>query len=100
MSRSRAKKPLVLPEHLTLPHLGELRGRFASLLEAGDARLDGSGVARVDAAGLQLLFALQQAAADATRRVLWESPSAALRETATLLGLAAELGLEAAPRAC
>lgn len=85
MTRDRA-----LPEELTIYVAGELRPRWLQWIdEDGDdaCRVDAAAVAQVDAAGLQLLVALDRALVRRDRRLLLSEPSQALREACSALGL-------------
>lgn len=65
-----------------------------SLAAAGDLELDGSQIERVDAAFLQLLAALFRQGIETGKTVRWAGTSAALRDSARILGLTRAIGLE------
>jgi len=77
-----------LPERVDLGAEGLLAELRAAAL-AGAVEVDAAKVARVDAAGLQLLCALV-----AATQVTWRAPSRVLIDAAATLGLAAALKLE------
>ena len=83
--------PVTLPERLDLT-AEQLPATLREATAAGALVLDGGAVARVDAAGLQLLCA---AVAAATGHVVWQRPSTVLRDAAALLGLTTALQLQA-----
>lgn len=89
--------PITLPELLdiTAEHLAdELRTAIA----AGPLALDGAGVRRIDASGLQLLVAAAIAARASGAPIEWHAPSPILTDGARLLGVASTLGLPLAGR--
>lgn len=60
---------------------------------AGELELDATAVRRVDAAGLQLLYAAAVAVRARGGEVRWQAVSHTLHEGARVLGLCAALGL-------
>ena len=89
---------LALPAELTIYTAGETRPQWLAWLAAdgGESlQVDASGVAEVDAAGMQLLVALARALQAQQRRLLIERPSAVLRGACERLGLTSLL--ESAP---
>jgi phospholipid transport system transporter-binding protein len=60
---------------------------------APGSQLNGSAVARIDTAGLQLLVAFIRERRAANQPVDWQSVSAAVRDTASLIGVSAALNL-------
>lgn len=88
---------LTLGASLTLREVIDLQ-RELIVAEAGsdELRLDGSGVQRVDTAGLQLLVALARRRKVAGQPLSWTGVSPALLQGSTRLGLAALLGLPGA----
>ncbi len=86
-----------LPELLdiTAAHLAD---NLRTAIAAGPLVLDGAGVRRLDASGLQLLVAASIAARTAGTPIEWHAPSPILTEGARLLGVAAALGLPLAGR--
>lgn len=81
-------KVVTLPERVDLAAEGLLAELRAAAL-AGDVVIEAAHVLRVDAAGLQLLYALC-----AATNVTWRAPSRALTDAAATLGLASALKLE------
>jgi anti-anti-sigma regulatory factor len=91
---------LALPAELTIYTAGETRPQWLAWLTADDAeslQVDASGVTEVDAAGVQLLVALDRALQAQQRRLLLDRPSPALRGACERLGLTGllETGLTA-----
>ncbi len=85
--------PLVLPAELTIYTVGELREPWAAWLAAADAedaaaRADGSAVAEVDGAGLQLLLSLAASCTAAERPLQLTAPSATLEAACRAFGMA------------
>ncbi|KPF47867.1 hypothetical protein IP87_21280 [beta proteobacterium AAP121] len=94
-------QPLRLPAELTIYTVGELHPQWLSWLARNDpaAAVAGDAVDQVDAAGLQLLLALQRALADRGRSLALHDPSSALREACQALGLQAWLAEHSAQEA-
>ena len=90
---TQAPEALQLPQELTIYAVGELHPQWLGWLtqtaSAGceEAPVDGSAVDQVDAAGLQLLVALQRGLAERGMRMRLDTPSAALCEAGAALGL-------------
>ncbi len=86
---------LDLNERLTIAEVGEIKERLAVFLRAPAAFLvvDGSRVAAVDTAGLQLLTAYCHEMDERGIEVLWRDASAVLRQGAATLGLVERLRL-------
>ena len=87
---------LSLPAELTIYTVGELRPQWLAWLadlEVADApveaRVDGSAVDQVDAAGVQLLVALSRSLSTAQRSLQFVSPSSVLISACEALGLPA-----------
>ena len=82
--------PLHLPSELTIYTVGELHPHWLVWMAIDDQApvLEGGDVDQVDAAGLQLLLALQRALTERGRSLVLRSPSTALREACAALGLA------------
>ena len=81
---------LALPAELTIYTAGETRPQWLAWLAADDAeslQVDASGVTEVDAAGVQLLVALDRALAAQHRGLHLQGPSPALRGACERLGL-------------
>lgn len=89
--------PFTLPELLDIT-AGQLAADLRTAIAAGPLVLDGAGVRRIDASGLQLLVAAALAARAAGAPVEWHAPSPTLTDGARLLGVAAALGLPLAGR--
>jgi len=80
---------------LGMAQVAELRARLVAALNQGvPVVLHASDVAQADTAALQLLLAYWQDASGRGVPVRWETPSQALRETARLLGVGSQLGLD------
>lgn len=83
---------LTLGPNLDIAHAAEIRTALQQLLQQdGAICLDGSHVARCDAAGLQLLLAFTRRCREQEREWRWAQASDLLREGAAGLGLASEL---------
>ncbi|KPF43246.1 hypothetical protein D621_19940 [beta proteobacterium AAP51] len=80
---------LRLPAELTIYTAGELHPQWLAWLAASDtaAAVEADAVDQVDAAGVQLLLALQRALAGSGRPLALHSPSAALQAACAALGL-------------
>jgi ABC-type transporter Mla MlaB component len=80
--------PLALPAELTIFTVGELHPAWMAWLDApGDTLvLDAAGVDEVDAAGVQLLIALQRGLARRERALVLHAPSTPLVTACTHLG--------------
>ena len=87
---------LDLGERLTIAKVGETKERLAAFLRVPSAFLvvDGSRVAAVDTAGLQLLTAFCHEMHERGIEVLWREASAILRHGAATLGLVKRLRLQ------
>jgi anti-anti-sigma regulatory factor len=86
---------LKLDASCTLRESADLQ--FSLVAAGGDpVVVDGSGVERVDTAGLQLLVALARRQRQAGRRLEWKAASPELRKCGERLGLVEALGLSAA----
>ena len=86
---------LDLGERLTIAKAGEIKERLAAFLQVPAAFLvvDGSRVAAVDTAGLQLLTVFCHEMHERGIEVLWREASAILRHGAATLGLVKRLRL-------
>ena len=86
---------LDLGERLTIAMAGEIKERLAAFLQVPAAFLvvDGSRVASVDTAGLQLLTVFCHEMHERGIEVLWRDASAILRQGAATLGLVERLRL-------
>ena len=80
---------LRLPAELTIYTAGELHPQWLAWLAANDtaAAVEADAVDQVDAAGVQLLLALQRALAGRGRPLALHNPSAALQAACAALGL-------------
>ena len=77
---------------LTVEHAQNLRGRIHKALEKSTTiELRASEVQKADTAGLQLILALFKEVEVLGGRCVWRSPSTALKESATILGLNKQL---------
>ena len=98
--RSKARpeaRRIALAEDL---RIGGAREAYAALSGGrGDLEIDGSRVARIDAAGLQALAAGIGRARAQGASCQWHEPSAALLAAAALAGLEGALGLAGVPNA-
>ena len=88
---------LALPAELTIYCAAETRSAWLAILgatppESGDTVVDGSAVAEVDAAGLQLLVALSRSVESRGRALILNDPSPALGAACRTLGLQRVLG--------
>jgi len=92
-SRSEARR-ISLGEDLRIARAREVAAIVCAAADAGSLEIDGSQVARVDAAGLQALAAGFARLRVAKVSVRWSEPSAALFASAALAGLAGALELE------
>jgi phospholipid transport system transporter-binding protein len=88
---------LILGASLTLREVMDLQ-RELIVADAGseELRVEGSGVQRVDTAGLQLLVALAKRREAAGQPLRWSGVSPALLQGSTRLGIAALLDLPGA----
>ena len=91
------ERELELPESLEVAGVAALAEAWVAQLGQGKGplRLAGGAVRRVDAAGLQLLYALIRAAGEQGRAAEWLSASDALRDAARLADMAQALRLPA-----
>ena len=94
---------LTLPTELTIYTAGELRPQWLAWLSAlpgnAEAQADGSAIAEVDAAGLQLLLSLARALAQDGRTLRVQQPSASLQRACEGLALTALLETDSAQEA-
>lgn len=83
---------LTLPENMGIAQSAETKLALQKLLgHDGDIALDGSQVARSDAAGLQLLLAFFRQCQERERECEWKGISELLQTDIAGLGLASEL---------
>lgn len=82
-----------LPASFDITTVTAMRGELLAAVSAGELAFDASGVTRIDAAGLQLLYAAVVEARSRGVRVSWAGASASVRDGARILGLAAALAL-------
>jgi len=86
---------IVCDEVLDIAIAADLREALLEALRGGQpVTLDGSAVERADTAALQVLAAFFQDARSRGIPVRWHSPSAALLQAATLLGMVDILAME------
>ena len=84
-----------LPENLTIASAEALHEELEPLANGSkDVVFNASAISRADTAGLQLLYAFQQALKSHNASLSWSSPSSVLVETAQQLGLDQHLALE------
>ncbi len=91
-ARARAPAPLALGSALTITEVRECWRSMTAMLDGGHAEADGSALATVDTAGLQLLLASGRAARMRGLRLKLSGAEP------LLVGAAATLGLDAALR--
>lgn len=85
---------LMLDDALTIPDVAEVLERFRSSMDMGGAlKINGAALEQLDAAGIQLICAAVKDARSQSMEVVWEGVSDHLRTSATLLGLASDLGI-------
>ena len=85
-------KRLVLDVQLNIAEAADLHRVLRALLaEGGPVVVDGTRVAQIDTAMLQLLTSLWRTCAERGIACTWSGVSGALRQTASLLGLTAIL---------
>ncbi|MFC4764263.1 STAS domain-containing protein [Dyella koreensis] len=92
---SEATTRVTLPADCRIADLPAVKAELQAALATSAAELDASAVERVDTAALQLLAVFRRDAASKGLAVAWTGASAALRDAATLLGLAHTLELPA-----
>jgi len=84
-----------LPDNLTIANAEALHEELEPLANgSADVVLNASAVSRADTAGLQVLYAFQQALKSHDASISWSSPSSVLIETAEQLGLKQHLALD------
>jgi len=84
-----------LPDNLTIANAEALHEELESLANGSvDVVLNASAVSRADTAGLQILYAFQQALKSHNAKLSWSAPSSVLIETAEQLGLKQHLALD------
>ncbi len=98
VSRPAENEPWALPESLTIRTAGDFAGLMRRACAHGVPVLDGSAVAEVDTAGLQVLAATAAMARSAGNNLQWSATSPALLGVAAGFGLGDFLGLAAAPQ--
>ncbi|MGH8119801.1 MAG: STAS domain-containing protein [Gammaproteobacteria bacterium] len=88
--------PIVLEAVITIAEAAALKDQLAAHINRkGEVVLDGTRVASVDTAGLQVLLAFVRALQGQGAVVRWNGVSPALVNTAQLLGLEEQIGLRA-----
>lgn len=98
VARPAENEPCALPESLTIRTAGDFAGLMRRACAHGVPVLDGSAVAEVDTAGLQVLAATAAVARLAGTGLQWSATSPALLCAAVGFGLGDCLGLAAAPQ--
>ena len=85
---------VMLGDALSIPDVAEVLERFRSSMDMGGAlKINGAELEQLDAAGIQLICAAVKDARSQSVEVVWEGVSDRLRASATLLGLASDLGI-------
>jgi len=91
---------LLLEGSLGIAEAEAMHQRLSQILDAHvDITIQSEDLSRVDAAGVQLMYAFVKEAKSRSITVKWASVSDALEEAATMLGLHDGLGIAAAPDA-
>ena len=85
---------IALGADLRIGQAGEVFARIVAAQGASEAVLDGSEIARIDAAGLQALAAALVTLRTAGTGWRWQTPSGTLTAAAALAGLGTTLKLE------
>ena len=84
-----------LPENLTIATAEGLHDELEPLVTGSqDVTLNGAAVARVDTAGVQIIYSFMQALENAGASVNWEKPSDSLLEASEKLGMTEHLALK------
>ncbi|GAA6169127.1 STAS domain-containing protein [Sessilibacter corallicola] len=82
-------------EYLDITQVSNLYGRLQkSLQKSVNIELKADKVNKADTAGLQMFVALKREISTTDGNLIWKNPSEGLINSAKLLGLAEELGLE------
>lgn len=76
-----------LPEHLTIQVATDLREQLLALADRQEVWFDGSGVERVDTAGLQVLAAFRKTLSEHGGAIQWAHQSRALSQALELSGI-------------
>lgn len=85
---------IALPNRLGIANVTAFKEVLTGCFEqSGPIHVEADAVERIDAAGLQLMFAFVTAAQERGQPVEWKAPSEVVLKTATMLGLAEALGL-------
>jgi len=93
---ARDSAPLVLDAVITIAEAAALKDQLlAHINRNGEVTLDGTRVASVDTAGLQILLAFVRTLQGHGAVIRWTGVSPALFNTAQLLGLEGQIGLKA-----
>jgi len=96
MTADVSPPPVLLPQNLDLTRADSLLAALqACLTHDAPVHLDGSGVAHISTASLQVLVAAARTARALGRQFVLAAPSDVLRAAAQDLGLACMLGMEA-----
>lgn len=92
LARAPRPAPIDLDARLTIAQAAGLHGTLlARLSEGGPVVVDGARVEEIDTAILQLLASLWRTGAERGIACMWQGASNALRDTATLVGVAETL---------
>jgi ABC-type transporter Mla MlaB component len=82
-------------EYIDITQVSNLFGRLQkSLQKSVNVELKADKVVKADTAGLQMFVALKREINTTDGNFVWKNPSDGLKNSAKLLGLAQELGLE------
>ena len=91
-----AKKSVVdCGSSLTVATAAEMHHKLeAALKDSSNLHLNAQAVEKVDTAGLQLIVALYKEIDKLGGKVVWQEPSAVLRQASQTLGLTEQVGLD------
>ena len=92
-------REILLPRSFDIAAVRTVATQIQDAIVLGELTLDASELAKIDAAGLQVLCATMTAARASGARVAWKGVPAVLTEGAHTLALADVLGLPAGPAA-
>ncbi|HEY0189944.1 MAG TPA: STAS domain-containing protein [Kofleriaceae bacterium] len=87
-------REIQLPRSLDISAVRTVATELQDALAVGEVTIDAAELARLDAAGLQLLCAAAAAARTAGARLTWKAVPAVLTDGARTLALTDSLGLE------
>jgi anti-anti-sigma regulatory factor len=87
---------VVLPEALTIAESGDCYRELRQCMEqGGDIEVDTDALNRIDAAGIQMLFAIQRTLHETGHALRWSRAGRTFADAAELLGMSASLGITA-----